>query len=140
MIADGIEFMRFGFQNANIRRLAIVLENRNADGDTFVADICSPRIVNRAGNQFLNDVLRFVAERAAQGFYIWTTPPKHRRTCLRIPRRCRRVTLWQFTQESLAMLPATLESAAKGRIVCADVVHPGQVVMRFLVGFSTRPG
>src|SRR5207247_10669444 len=65
-------------------------------------------------------------------------------TSLHLPQdnlgRCRRVTLWQFTQEALAMLPATLESAAKGRIVCADVVHPGQVVMRFLVGFSTRPG
>ena len=74
MIADGIGFMRFGFRNANVRKVAIVLENGNADGDTFFADVGSPRIVACAANQFLNGVLRFVAERAAQGFYIWTMP------------------------------------------------------------------
>ena len=137
MIGEQIGLMRFGFRNAGVRRLAIILENRNADCDTFVADICSTRIVAWAGNQFLNDVLRFVAERAAQGFYIWTTPPKHH--CIPVI-LILEIGLWQITQEALVMLPATLESAAKGRIVCADVVHPGQVVMRFLVGFSTRPG
>jgi len=96
MVEEWVGLIRFRFQGANIRRLAILVENCITDGNTFVADVCSLRIVAWARNQFLDDVPRFVAEGAAQDFSmlrvrrlitLFCAPPEHRCTNLSIHRR-----------------------------------------------------
>lgn len=68
MIQAGVGLEGFRLDGGDVRQGVIILQNGSAHGDTFVANIGSSRIVDRAGNQYLNGVLRFAAERAMQGF------------------------------------------------------------------------
>ncbi len=76
-IEKGFHFLRLGQLTGSGRRLsfaAVVLENRIANGDTFVADV-GPGIIAGRRNQFGDSILGLVAKRAAQNFI--RTRPSH---------------------------------------------------------------
>src|SRR5678815_4276451 len=46
--------------------IAVVLENRVADGNALIADV-GARVIRGGGDQFTNDILTFMTKRTAKG-------------------------------------------------------------------------